>query len=321
MPTANGNCSTSAALCVQFLTHVANLAVENAMMDMAAGATYTTTPASVQMQPETPSWPNSPEATSKFRSHVEPGSKVKGLDSLTLHQGSTEPYLAPNTYRLYNMRFCPYAQRMVIYLAKKNIPVEIVNVNPDKGPSWYVAKSPSGRVPALEINGNIILESKVMAEYLDEVFPSNSVLPRDPLQKAQQKVLAERLSPLMNVLFDIFDSKTPAAQQKTDSSLHKALRGAEALLVDGFYGGHSPGFADYMLWPFLERLQLITLSPYTQFRYFPGIHYPRMGAYIARMQRQPEVKFAMRPLYHHKAYVDSFAAGNPNYDYGIPQNG
>ncbi|KAE9416893.1 hypothetical protein Angca_009069 [Angiostrongylus cantonensis] len=321
MPAANGNCSTSAALCMQFLTRVANLVVENAMMDMATGPMYTTTPAVLQMQPVMPSWLSSSGIASKFSSYVEPGSRITGLDSPTFHQGSIEPYLAPNTYRLYSMRFCPYAQRMVIYVAKKNIPVEIVNVNPDKGPSWYLAKSPLGSVPALEINGNIILESKVLAEYLDEVFPSTSVLPRDPLQKAQQKILAERLSPLMNVLFDLFDSTTPASQRKTDSSLHKALRGAEGLLVDNFYGGRTPGFADYMLWPFLERLQLITLSPYTQFRYFPGIHYPRMDAYIARMQRQPEVKFAMRPLYQHKAYVDSFAAGNPNYDYGISQAG
>ncbi|KAK6739643.1 hypothetical protein RB195_008253 [Necator americanus] len=315
---AQGNCSTSATLCMQFLTNVANIMMENALK---GGATtepmYSTEPAVVQMHSPMSSWPSSAALPNKFSSYSEVGSNVKGLNSPTLHPGSYEPYLAPNTYRLYTMRFCPYAQRMVIYVAKKNLPIEIVNVNPDKGPSWYLAKSPLGSVPALEINGNVIWESKVLAEYLDEMFPSTSVLPKDPFEKAQQKVLTERLSSLMNVLFDLFSSKTPAAQRKTDGALHSALRGAEALLTESFYGGRQPGFPDYMLWPFLERLELITLNPYTQFRYFPGLHYPKMGAYIARMQSQPEIRFAMRPLSHHKAYVDSFNSGNPNYDYGI----
>ncbi|KAK6026361.1 hypothetical protein OSTOST_07695, partial [Ostertagia ostertagi] len=248
MVTPTGNCSTSAALCLQFLTHVANLAVDSAMKGVAPEPVYTTAGTAVQMHPAMSSWPSSPAVAPKFSSYVEAGSNVRGLNSPTLHPGSFEPYLAPNTYRLYSMRFCPYAQRMVIYVAKKNLPVLLLTTELVYG-----------------IGNEVIWESKVLAEYLDEVFPTTSVLPRDPFEKAQQKVIAERLSPLMNVLFDLFNSNTPAAQRKTDNSLHSALRGAEALLKDSFYGGRTPGFPDYMLWPFLERLELITLSPYTQF--------------------------------------------------------
>ncbi|KAK6015273.1 hypothetical protein OSTOST_19303, partial [Ostertagia ostertagi] len=194
--------------------------------------------------------------------------------------------------------------------------IEIVNVNPDKGPSWYLAKSPLGSVPALEINGKVIWESKVLAEYLDEVFPTTSVLPRDPFEKAQQKVIAERLSPSSFTADERFIRLVQLEYARSPSK-------TATLCIQRSRSSccRTPGFPDYMLWPFLERLELITLSPYTQFRYFPGLHYPRMGAYIARMQSQPEVKFAMRPLSHHKAYVDSFAAGNPNYDYGIFHSG
>ncbi|CCD72880.1 Glutathione-dependent dehydroascorbate reductase [Caenorhabditis elegans] len=287
-----GNCSTSAALCMQFLTQLASVAIDQAYQppQQPAYNPHEKLFVSYRSVPPPGSSPSSAAVPIRFSSYSSVGSNIRGLNSPTLHPGSIEPPLTPGNYRLYSMRFCPYAQRVLIYLAKKNIPVEVVNVNPDRSPNWYLPKSPIGRVPALEINGKVVWESNVIVEYLDELFPTNTILPRDAYEKAHQKILVERLSPIMNALFEFYgSSNNPQAQRQNDMNVHSALRNSENLLRDTFYGGRQPGYADYLMWPFLERLQLLTMSPNSQFRYFPGLHYPKIGAYIARMQNQPEV--------------------------------
>ena len=39
---------------------------------------------------------------------------------------------------VYNMRFCPFAERTMLLLLAKNIPFDVVNINLKKKPEWFV---------------------------------------------------------------------------------------------------------------------------------------------------------------------------------------
>ncbi|PIO53100.1 hypothetical protein TELCIR_25581, partial [Teladorsagia circumcincta] len=56
----------------------------------------------------------------------------------------------------------------------------------------------------------------------------------------------------------VTEQRFPAEKKPTMVMLHEALILAEKLLTDNFYGGREPGFADYMTYPFMERIWIWT---------------------------------------------------------------
>lgn len=136
---------------------------------------------------------------------------MKSNDTLHCLSGSSIPKFPDDgKLRLYSMRFCPYAQRAHLVLEAKGIPYHTAYINLTEKPEWFLKKSPLGKVPALEIptiGGDALIESLVIADYLDEAYPENPLNPKDPLQKARDRILVERFNEFITPYYRLYFSE------------------------------------------------------------------------------------------------------------------
>ncbi|MGL5078140.1 MAG: glutathione S-transferase, partial [Waterburya sp.] len=86
--------------------------------------------------------------------------------------GQTEADIRVTLYRD-NHAWCPYCQKIWLWLEEKQIPYRIEKVTMfcyGKKESWYKQKVPSGMLPAVELDGTIITESDDILIALEQVF-------------------------------------------------------------------------------------------------------------------------------------------------------
>nr|UOU03284.1 glutathione S-transferase omega 1 [Brachionus rubens] len=227
-----------------------------------------------------------------------------------LGPGSQMPPLQKGKLRLYSMVFCPYAQRARLVLAAKNIPFEVVNIKLKVKPEWYFAINPSGQVPCLQLDdGRAIPESLVVSEYLDQVFPENKLIPSDPYKNAMQKLIIEALGKVTGPFYKLLFGDASASDD-----LLKGLDYYENKLENNYYGGDKPAFVDYMVWPWIERLEYLQKAKNLDLN---STRFPKLTAYIERMKTQPAVKETILPVETLEKFFKSYGSDEPDYDCGI----
>ncbi|CAD6190347.1 unnamed protein product [Caenorhabditis auriculariae] len=238
---------------------------------------------------------------------------ITGVNSNVLKKGDPEPSApAAGTYRLYNMRFCPWAERALIYLSAKGVPTEVVNIHLMEKPEWYFKKHYQGKVPALEHDGRIVIESGVIPEYLDDLLPENRFLLSDPYEKAQQKLLLERLSVVVPAFYGLFSLiKDASAKEEKLGNLKKALDEAEQLLQHEFFSGSKAGYVDFLIFPFFERIWWV--SDIAGFA-FPSPDHPKVAKWFKATSELPEIARVIQPLEKGHLFIKSYADGKPDYD-------
>src|SRR5947208_1135147 len=55
----------------------------------------------------------------------------------------------------------------------------------------YLRVNPQGLVPTLEIDGQVLVQSLAILDYLDETWPEPPLLPADPAGRARVRALAQ----------------------------------------------------------------------------------------------------------------------------------
>ena len=195
--------------------------------------------------------------------------------------------------KLYDFKSSPNCQRVKVVLAEKNLPYEIVPVDltkkEQKNPE-YLKMNPYGKVPVLTDDSTVLYESLIINEYLEEKYPAQSLLPKDPAKKAKARILtdygmAHFDSPYQKLRMELMKEAKEQSQPIIDSAkadLKKLLQRFEEELGEQQYLVGDFSLVDANLIPRFTRLE--------GFGILPDPSLPRLGKYMERMKARPSVK-------------------------------
>jgi glutathione S-transferase len=149
---------------------------------------------------------------------------------------------------LISFKTCPFVQRAVITLKHKDIDFDITYIDLADPPDWFLEMSPLKKVPVLKVDDEILFESAVINEYLDEIT-GGDLQPKDPLARAKNRAWIEFASNMLGNLYMMKMSKDEERYTKYRQALVSQLQRVEKRLGDGpWFNGEDFSLADTAIW-------------------------------------------------------------------------
>lgn len=120
--------------------------------------------------------------------------------------------------KLYQVEKCPFAHRARIVLEEKKLPYDVVFFARGQRPAELEALSPDARSPTLFDGDTRVWDSLIVCEYLDERYPDEPILPRDPAVRSRARLLMKevdvKLGPIARPILDELAYKTSAPDER-----------------------------------------------------------------------------------------------------------
>ncbi len=171
--------------------------------------------------------------------------------------------------------WCPYCQKIWLWLEFKRIPYKVTKINMycyGQKEKWYLNKVSSGKLPAIELNGKIITESDNIISFLENEYGTlgSSLLSKDiqVARNLEREIFRSWCNWLCRKSFSYLDESF--RKNKFRESIYK-LEKILSLSKTGFIDSpiHNseklePGTGDIIFIPYMERMNA-SLSYYKGF--------------------------------------------------------
>ncbi|HHQ69088.1 MAG TPA: glutathione S-transferase family protein [Halothiobacillaceae bacterium] len=158
---------------------------------------------------------------------------------------------------LISFKLCPFVQRSVATLLYKDVPFDTTFIDLSDPPAWFLELSPLGKVPILRVDDNVLFESAVINEFIDETF-GEPMLATEPIARAVQRAWIEIGSACLMAMFGIFTAKEQSVHEEKKAELNKLLAHLERFLVRNtpapYFSGKQLSLVDMAYGPIFQRL-------------------------------------------------------------------
>jgi len=185
------------------------------------------------------------------------------------------------------------SDRVKIALHEKGLAYERVTLDlakkEQKRPE-FLKLNPYGKVPVINDNGQILFESCIINEYLDEQYPNPPLMPKDPYLRGRGRVLVDYA---LNYLHEPYwalrgemlkkeSERNIAIMEEKRHILRNLLQYLEEALRDKSYFLGEISLTDIDVLPRFLRMESYGALP------TPSL--PRIGAWLKRIKERPSVK-------------------------------
>ena len=159
-----------------------------------------------------------------------------------------------------------YHNKVRIVLLEKGVPFEEDAACKPSQQEEFLARTPIGKVPFLELDGGRRLsESEVIFEYLEDAYPQKPLLPKDPYERAKVRELVRFLELHVELVArrmygDVFFKRPASEEVKTSvgKDLAKGLRALRQLVkFDPYIAGKELTIADCAAFVHLPLVSLV----------------------------------------------------------------